>query len=396
MKIKITQILDVLMVAMLVTIYCFDGIGSLLKYESIAIVLFCVSCSLYLLHKRYISGIFLKLFLPFCAFCFASYLWSLRPQMTISRSFTVLQIGVVCAILFEYVYRENKTDLFIKSLIAGGILFGVYIIHYYGGIASFILLMNEADRIGAEVTHLSRIGQSIALSAVLCMQMIFQSKRKIWYYLILTVDVLVILACQSRTGLIVLIAGLFVVLFHNLESKRRKSTLISLGLILAALIAFVELFDFTSVSEGLGGIINTFIGKGGDLSSQRRLEMIEKGLKSFTEHPILGTGLASSGEIAVTISGNESYLHNSYVEMLATTGIIGFVLYFAMYVRPLWKLRQCEKSNNVKIAIEILLSEAVMFMGTVGYFVKFHYLYLVLFMCLAELEYDKIKRKENA
>ncbi len=396
MKIKVTTLIDVLMVVLVITIYCFDGIADMLRYETISIILFCGVYILYLIQNRYIKSTFFSITLPFLALCFLSFIWSTHRSTTISRSITVLQVVIVCGLLFDYVFKEDKVDLLIKALTAGGTLFGLYIINYYGGVSSFIRMMNQVNRIGADVTHLSRIGQSMALSAILCMYMTFQNRKKPLYYIANIIDFLVILACQSRTALIVTIIGYFCVVVANVDREHRKSLIYVLGVFIIIFVLFLNFYDFSNLTGGISNLISAISGSGGDLSSRRRIAMITEGLKSFVEHPILGTGLATSGDITLSITGESKYLHNNYVEMLATLGITGFLAFFSMYFIPFIRLRKMEKNVYTRLANILLISEAVMFMGTVSYYVKFHYLFLVLILAISELESEKSSSAQEA
>ena len=65
-----------------------------------------------------------------------------------------------------------------------------------------------------------------------------------------------------------------------------------------------------------------------DNSTLARLDLVEIGFKIFFENPIFGCGLGQFG----VASGTGFYAHNEVVEILATTGLPGFCLYYSVYV----------------------------------------------------------------
>lgn len=65
-----------------------------------------------------------------------------------------------------------------------------------------------------------------------------------------------------------------------------------------------------------------------------RYLMYVDGIKMFLDNPIFGVGLGHFQVHFVT----GQYSHSNYIEPLATTGLIGFILFQAMFFLPLWRL----------------------------------------------------------
>ncbi|HLP78571.1 MAG TPA: O-antigen ligase family protein [Candidatus Paceibacterota bacterium] len=64
-----------------------------------------------------------------------------------------------------------------------------------------------------------------------------------------------------------------------------------------------------------------------DSSFQTRADMIQQGLHLWSQAPVFGNGLdAFEG-----LSGQGTYAHNNYVELLCDLGIVGTVLFYSMY-----------------------------------------------------------------
>lgn len=103
-----------------------------------------------------------------------------------------------------------------------------------------------------------------------------------------------------------------------------------------------------------------------DNSSQTRLELVGMGWRLFSANPIMGCGVGQFG----IASGRGLNAHNEAVEIAATTGLPGFILYYAVFVvawkrlsrslrfRPDPKIRY--RINIARIALLTLLVSGAM------------------------------------
>jgi O-antigen ligase len=95
-----------------------------------------------------------------------------------------------------------------------------------------------------------------------------------------------------------------------------------------------------------------------DSSTETRLSLILTGLTLFAENPLLGVGL---GQFPYA-SGTGRYSHNEWAELLATTGVVGFGLYMAVYwcawqrlMRVLRRVRDPAVKYQVNVARLVLV-----------------------------------------
>lgn len=66
--------------------------------------------------------------------------------------------------------------------------------------------------------------------------------------------------------------------------------------------------------------------------STKRVNLYAQGLRLFYEDPVTGVGLGNY----LFLSGTHAYAHSDYMETLSTTGLVGFLLHFAIYFL-LWR-----------------------------------------------------------
>jgi len=163
----------------------------------------------------------------------------------------------------------------------------------------------------------------------------------------------------SRTGAIIsFIQSGFILLFSVPILSRYIKPLV------AIIILTIVLFNVEPVRKGLGKVVYPYNNELGMLIKDPELVMrtdkswltrkaqVQKGKQIFAKHPVLGIGYMNfvKYDIKINFAGlgidpkmkgikNRS-AHNSYIEILAETGIIGFTAFFLFFIHCLfifWK-----------------------------------------------------------
>lgn len=155
--------------------------------------------------------------------------------------------------------------------------------------------------------------------------------------------VLGILASASRKGFLMLVVFLGLWLFLS-QSTRRNRLRLLVALVVFAVI-LVRAFDYV--------YNNTYMGKRlqkiqtlDDAMEDKRAHLYVEALYQTARHPVAGLGL---GNFKVQ-SQLGAYTHSDYMEVLSTTGLVGFLLYYSMYyvlVRRIFRLRKMAASAEV-------------------------------------------------
>ena len=138
---------------------------------------------------------------------------------------------------------------------------------------------------------------------------------------------------------------------------------------------------FSTVFDRFQMSINSFTGQGKvDNSTRLRKAFIKAGINQFLKTPILGVGIGNSGYITEKATGWFTYLHNNYVELLATTGIIGFGLYYSVYVYIIISCLKMisQKNKYINVVLVIMLLNVILEYGMVSYYSKNTYIYILL------------------
>ena len=136
-------------------------------------------------------------------------------------------------------------------------------------------------------------------------------------------------------------------------------------------------------------VIDRFLELGKDSSTINRLKMWQLALELFMKHPVIGIGWEGFKyqyyvNIGAQSSGAYEYLdaHNVYLQVLAETGITGFVLYcycvFSTFITTLKLLRS--KARILRDADKIAVLYAFMYQ-------IYYILYCVTGNCLYDITF---------
>ena len=135
----------------------------------------------------------------------------------------------------------------------------------------------------------------------------------------------------------------------------------------------------------MGYLIDALQGRGEKGSSAvLRAQMIRIGWNSFKQHPLLGIGYGCPHLLASREMNFDTYLHNNYIELLAGGGIIGFSIFYSIYIYLFYKLHQYHSIKHYGNGICTILLVLILFMdfGQVSCYSKETYFYFMIFFLL--------------
>lgn len=195
----------------------------------------------------------------------------------------------------------------------------------------------------------------------------------------------------SRTGALAVLVGVvtFVLCLRaGGMTRSAKGVILAVvagtGLVIGTAV-FLTSTDFSTRLFSLLGLVETGnLSAVGEESLRGRLWMMRAGIDVLLENPLIGVGLdvfRTVDVIAGRAVGNNS--HSNYIEILADTGIVGGILYYAMYVHW-WSrlvvgrslLRDPRLATNVALGTMIASAVLVFDVGFVSYYGKLTWLVL--------------------
>ena len=156
---------------------------------------------------------------------------------------------------------------------------------------------------------------------------LIKKRRMIWNAALIAGSVFIIVKTKSATAYLAIALGLFVALYflvgQRIASRRKRMTLLALEAIVV--VVFIVLFYRMLSAKVYDWVLSDNNGIG-------RLEIFSTFYESFVKSPLVGLGPGVHGRDGAI------EFHNTYLEILAATGIVGFSAFLVYSVRVFKKL----------------------------------------------------------
>ena len=321
----------------------------------------------------------------FSFFCFFSSLWAWDSSLSISKGITIFSILVCFFFLYEYYRDLGSIDSLLKSIMYSGYAISIYSFVFYG-VSGILSMMNGGSRLGNDFTNANSIGLIATVSLIIQFYYFLQKTNN--YSLIFTIPTfLMLVVSQSRKATVMFVVGIVYLTMTNSEDKRisRKLRNIIIGIVLFGIMLYA-LSKFEIFSGVFSRFQTYFQSLNGSRETNIRDIYRQIGISQFKKNPIFGIGMGNSAELLVNSGQRRTYLHDNFVEILSSGGIIGFIIYYSMYFIPMIKLirnRNIDKKCT-NLCIILLILVTIMDYGMVTYFDKQQYIYLMCFFLQAQ------------
>lgn len=256
-------------------------------------------------------------------------------------------VWVLTAVLFQQLLRIfiniNLFDIIIKALVDAlflHLLMGLYEItaHRYlfeTGNVAYRLYGNVAIGMFHNLNDYATFVTTIFPFSVYK----FLNQQKLWeklYYGAITIiSVFLLIRSESRAAFLTLLL-LSIFLFYRFYKKSKKHKRFAIGVFITLLVSL--LFNPSLQQVALDFFRNNSINPEGG-SDIARINLIKNGLFFLSETYGFGVGAGNLylwlSEKSVYPIGHLSFMHNWYVEVLATFGIVFFVFYTIYHIKIL-------------------------------------------------------------
>ena len=300
--------------------------------------------------------------------------------------FTVLWMAIVNVLKQDKKFIEKALEWI---MIAGACL-TCYLLLYYGPFM-YIQALFQGKRIGEEILQLNKLGMYTATSCIIAFNF-YLEKRKLRYMFFFVLSLIAMVGSGSKRAFLMLGISLIISLLLKIKNENVKNRAIK---ILLAVIVIYIVIMLVSKLNFFAGVLSRFqelftVLETGDTKFSR-VRFIRYGLKSFMEHPILGLGSGNSHKVTLEAMGWATYLHNNYLEQLVNLGIVGFLLYYGLYVVLLKSLRPGIKHDSfcAKTVMILLLSQLISDIAVTSYNLKFTYILFAIAISTIENGYQE-------
>ena len=324
--------------------------------------------------------------LVFGFFCLASSLWAQSPELAISKGIDIIEIFIIMLIVSICFQQVDSVDSILKAIMWGYYAVILYEIVFYGW-DYFVTVMKESTRVTSELLNSNTLGMCAAFAIMINLYLLLSKKISLWTVTLLFFGMVVVIASGSRKALVSLFLGIF--LFFLVRSLRKNQQTLPLFRFLIALpvVAFIgyqilRLPIFSGIMKRMEGMFNIVFGGTVEKSAMIRMSLVQLGLELFKQHPLLGVGIDNPRLYTYEVVGETYYLHNNYMEILSSGGIVGFISYYWMYVKLLISYIRRRDFDDLQycICFVILILLLIMDYGMVSYYSKSTYIFLFLFV----------------
>ncbi len=313
----------------------------------------------------------------YSVWAFASFAWTIDAADT---RFKLASLAIALAYLLAIAgLIESTADLrvLLAMLVAAATATAVFaLVTYAFGISS--QLQGGRPNGGAGDPNFFALYHVVAVPATLALAV---STRRRWMRLILLAAVVIIIASifvsESRGGLLALaaVAAVLVVLPSRLLFQtRRQKTILLLGLVAAAMVAFV------ATGAPLLGRVESV--ETTDPTGSGRVDLWKAGWTSIQDRPILGLGYGSFSAAVPQLlrdtpgidfrhielrPDTASGAHSVYVGTLAELGIPGLALFLAMLLTTVGHLIRTERRARAAGATFVARVATAVSLGLIGW-----------------------------
>lgn len=334
---------------------------------------------IYILQKRFIviCDRWVKINIIFILWMILSFFWQYSTEMYLQRIVTVTIIVFFCFLTSQFARGKGDVHTLVKSVVWANVANCIYRL-LSGGLLQ-VLKQYESDEI--LVVGANNLAMMVVITfslAIYC----YRESKNIFYLGASALFMMVALMTGSRKALIGM--ALVLVLQYIIKDKRYiRNTIVAGILLVLFFVVFTRVGMFEYTWERFQRMLEYSQGEASvDNSLSTRMEYIKVGFKAFLQQPVLGYGVGYS---YTNLTGSDhTYLHNNYLELGVSLGIVGLFVYYAQYFLIVIRTFRKKISNNFKVAIiTLLITFAFVFdIGAVTYFEKYtlialHLLYLM-------------------
>ncbi len=298
----------------------------------------------------------------------------------------VLMFLIICV-------KPNTDDIikFINAFVIAGAVLALYIYFFYG----LDVLANSETRLqNGDFGNVNVVGLHCAFSAMLAIYlMVAQKKSKLYCLIAFAICLPCIMFSGSRKALLTLIICLLAFVFLHSKNVMLIKRILLAGLILLGIVIILNVIPaFAPIKERLLGLFDLFGGEDASVvGDKNRMLYLAGGFQAFLEKPIFGHGFCYSYHIF------GAYSHNNFVEILMCHGIVGFLIYYFVFVRMMHDCYRSRIDHRLKVFVYLVLLKMLLEdVGSVTYYNRATFLMLSILACCISATIEQPRKLQRA
>ncbi|MFJ6207633.1 O-antigen ligase family protein [Lysinibacillus sp. NPDC092081] len=368
------------------------NIGFALKpHMVLMVVIFMLTLSKFAFHKPQSHETFMIFFYVF--YCLTG-VFSTYPIASIRLTIAIL-IGLFSYFIYKFLFSNITLKEFERIIGTVGILYNVISLLFYlfglisnkfnfygNGIRFYGLMLdrNMPRLIGIlSDPNIFVVSNSIFLFFFLANMK--DKKGKIGFVLALITTILTF----SRGGILATLVGIVITIaFFSVKTKVKIFFVVPI-------ITWISYFSVLKVMHI--DIYQILIKRMESVSKDGgsgRIEIWNNGLSLFLNNPVQGIGIYNFRDYSADFFGQGIYMHNTFLEILVESGVIGSVLFFVFWALLFFRIMSIvwmDKSKAFLLGTYVSISISLMFLSLIASEYLFLFLALIWRYSMTEKEY---------
>lgn len=279
---------------------------------------------------------------------------------------TLAQLVLLFFVIRLNINSEKDFRVVLWAMFVGTVVMCLYTVSIYG-IKGVVSLLSTGGRLGKEVNQANIMGLYCDILCVMSLYFIYWEKKK-WAYAVLVLSVFTLIGTGSRRSFLIAALLFFILFVFKKEKGRLKRALIVLGIVGALVYMIFKLAEtniyFFRISQTFE-IFNDNEDVLTDGSILTRLSFFELAFELFLQKPLFGHGSVQFEYYYSIRTGFRRPPHSTFMQVLVGYGLLGFCIFYGMYVYSLIKLVPMVLAKR-KYSIMILTMALVMLVSDIG------------------------------
>jgi len=285
---------------------------------------------------------------------------------TRSWAITFIQLWLLLWMARQFIRTKADHQAMMIILTLGIVISAVTAIQQIGSLSA-LGMENRAEGLSGGANTAARY---FLYGIIILFYLQGENRKKSFLWLVQIISIILLTVAlfftESRSGLVLFLVFVFFQVMHMVSKK--QNSIILIILVLGITLLLVEQTNIETLQ--FGNVVSSVV-KGSDTVGYR-YRLWDAGIKMALDHPFIGVGIGKFGDylpyywpIGKTILANTA--HNTYIEVLAETGIIGFVIFILLlFVSILKYLKIIKKSNmaNAEMFRTWLLLLVILLIGS--------------------------------
>ena len=340
------------------------------KYCNLIAVVFMALAALYcFINSSSLISKFSVSFALFIAFAALSMLWSPVRGETKTTVITFARLLVLNSLMYNFLDTQKRKEHILRAFVVAGLTVTCVTVLYYGP-ANYISYIKSGDRLGFGLYAINYVAFILIIASLISLWFVM-FRGKWWDIVPAAVCLYASIGTGSRASILAFGIGVILLVFFRLNGRWKLIVPVFCLLLVVAAFFVLQFPVFGSVHERMKGFLAVFTGEGSvDGSTVSRISLVKWGFEQFLKTPVIGRGISSGPAVMAEHGSGYALYHNTYIELLAGGGIIGFCLYMFMFIYPLVKLIKpaLQGEDTAIIAVVLLLVYLVLFLFGSEYF----------------------------